>query len=150
MDLLGLFYRASSKDIASGGATWLKRYFRTVTVSSAAASISAQDTDIVSPDIVRMLDQVVLFWQPGAAQNPRSSVIWSSDTSGTIQGVVCGSNVRNPLTAAQAYRMTFPLAFPMFSGDVLNIAATFDAGAAANAFTAYFTGWEFPRGTLQR
>jgi len=151
MDLLQLFYRPSAKDVASGSSTWLKRYFRTLTVGpTASASLSAQDTDFVAADTVRWLDQVVLFWQPGAAQNPRSTVIWSSDAGGTIQGVVAGYNVHNPITAAQPFRHTLQLSFPMFAGEVLNFAATFDAGGAANTFNAYITGWEFPRGSLQR
>lgn len=150
MDFLSQFYRASAKDLASGSSTWLRRYFRTVAIpAAAAASISAQDTDFVGADVVRWISQVVVFWQPGAAITSRSCVLWSSDAGGTIQGVLAGLDARTPVAAAND-RDTIQTAFPMFEGDVLNAAAEFSGGAAANQFTAYVTGWEFPRGTLQR
>jgi len=151
VDVLSLFYRPSPKDIASGGSTWLKRYIREFAISaSAAASITAQDTDFVGPDTVRLIEQVTLFWQPGAAQTSRSCVVWSSDVGGVLQGVLVGNNPDNALVAGAPDRHTQQTNFYMFQGDVLNAAATFSAGANANAFSVYLVGWEFPRGSLQR
>lgn len=146
------FYRPSAKDLASGGDTWLRRYFKTLTATAASASIVAADTQVCPPDTVIEIETAIIFWDSGAAQLARSSVVWISDQgSAVINGVVVGANAVGGVTAGAPHRNTYTdLSVFMFPGDLLNFAATWDAGAAANTINVYLSGWMFPRGSLQR
>lgn len=152
MDLFGLFYRPSQKDVITGGNTWLRRYFGIISIAAANANLQEEDsTGIVPADTVRLIRQVMFFWTPGAAQVARSAVLWSADANAAIQGVVAGSNIVGAGGTAIRHRMTHSgLEFPIYATERLWLAAEFDAGANVNSIEAYITGWEFPRGSLQR
>lgn len=146
--MLALLYRPSVKDVMSGSSN-VRRYIRSFTTSQVAASIGIVDTDVCPTDTCRLLTNCIVSWLPGAAQTPIQAVLACLDANANVIQAIWGG-MPDLVVAAANHRKQSLIEALLFQGDVLTLTADFNAGANANAVFVTVTGWEFPRGTLQR
>ena len=141
--------RPSAKDIGSGQRI-VRRYVETMTANAASAALTATST-VCPPDTIRIIHTVCFITVAGAAQTN----LWCSLVHNEGGG---GANITQtgmqfdlaPAAAGTSEKTLTGLEIAVMQSEVLIATANFNGGVAANVMTCYVTGWEFPRGNLQR
>jgi trimethylamine:corrinoid methyltransferase-like protein len=140
--------RPSSKDLGSGQRV-ARRYLEILTGTQAVANVTL-NSSVVGADLVRIVHTLTFTTTPGAAQTLNYWQALLQDASTTVIAVVAGQPNFAHAAAALETLTVSGLELVMMQGDLLNLQANFNAGAAGNTASLHIQGWEFPRGNLQR
>lgn len=141
-------YQLALKDAA--GAPVLRRQFAQASSFAVSVDVSATIFDQTDSDSVFLILNAALILRPGAAQAGDSGRLAVVDlASGTELAQILAFTTPRAINAVDA-GVGGPCFFPLFSGERVAAVGRFSAGGAANTVLASITGWEIPRGNLQR
>lgn len=143
----GFLYSLTAKDAIS--APVLQRQLERAIGTAVAAPTVTVQSQPTPGDKVCYISNMTFQGQPGAAQTCQRLTATVIDSSGATIAVLCVFNPNPAIAAAINVGHSFACDLLLFPGELVQLAGTFNAGAAANQVFLDLHKIHIPKGNLQ-